>query len=160
MNIFILDTDPVLAAQMQCDKHVVKMIVESAQLLCNALPEHLAFYRRTHFNHPCSVWVRASRENYSWLCDHAFELCREYTRRYKKIHATEWVIKLCRSLAPLLDSSSLTPFVICVPEDCKTTDPVESYRAYYSKHKSRFAKWRFGSPPAWYVASTGQLLGP
>lgn len=153
MNIFVLDADPTLAARAQCDKHVVKMIVESAQLLCNALPEHLAFYRRTHYNHPCSVWVRASRENYLWLCEHALELCREYTKRYKKTHATEWVILLSISLAELVPSSRQTPFAICVPDDCKTVDAVESYRAYYIKHKSRFAKWRFGcSPtPSWYV---------
>jgi len=152
MNIFVLDTDPVRAAQMQCDKHVVKMIVESAQMLCNALPLQFAYYERTHFNHPCSVWVRASRENYLWLCEHALELCHEYTRRYKKTHSTEWVILLCISLAELVPSSRLTPFVICVPDDCKTPDPVESYRLCYLKHKSRFAKWRFAcSPaPAWY----------
>ena len=33
MNIFILDKDPMKAAMMLCDRHVPKMIVESAQML-------------------------------------------------------------------------------------------------------------------------------
>ena len=34
MNIFALAKSPEVSAQMACDKHVVKMILESAQMLC------------------------------------------------------------------------------------------------------------------------------
>ena len=75
MNIFYLDEDPVLAAQMHCDKHVVKMILESAQLLSTAhllidgdeLADERGLYKATHKNHPSSKWVRDSSENYEWL---------------------------------------------------------------------------------------------
>lgn len=60
MNIFYLDKDPKLCAQYHCDKHVVKMILESAQLLCTAVNEaagkEVAPYKSTHVNHPCSIW--------------------------------------------------------------------------------------------------------
>ena len=75
MNIFYLDEDPILAAQMHCDKHVVKMILESAQLLStahrlldgNKLADERGLYKATHINHPSSIWVRKSSENYYWL---------------------------------------------------------------------------------------------
>ena len=65
MNIFMLHQEPQIAAQYHCDKHVVKMILESAQLLCTALNEAGVPmpYRVTHKNHPCSIWVRESRAN-------------------------------------------------------------------------------------------------
>ena len=37
MNIFAINENPIVAAQEQCDKHVVKMIVESAQMLSTCL---------------------------------------------------------------------------------------------------------------------------
>ena len=65
MNIFVLDNDPFKAAEYQCDKHVVKMVLETAQLLCSA--HETAPYKRTHYNHPCAIWTRSSLSNYMWL---------------------------------------------------------------------------------------------
>ncbi len=62
MNIFVLDYDSVKAAQMQCDKHVVKVPLEKVQVLCTAFPKGKAPYKLTHFNPPCSIWCRESRE--------------------------------------------------------------------------------------------------
>ena len=81
MNIFYLHTDPKKAAEYHCDKHVVKMIIESAQMLYCAhwvlnpenLPENA--YKLAHKNHPSSIWVRESYDNYMWLC----HLCLLYT---------------------------------------------------------------------------------
>ena len=89
MNIFALDICPVKSAELQHDKHVVKMILESAQMLCTAYHEHNIEnvpYKKTHHNHPCSVWVRKDMYNFYWLVDHALALCQEYKYRYKKIH--------------------------------------------------------------------------
>ncbi len=69
MNIFALDTDPVTCAQYHCDKHVIKMILESVQMLsttCSILGAE-APYKPTHANHPCTKWVRESWENFGWL---------------------------------------------------------------------------------------------
>jgi len=76
VNIFALDWDPFLAAQFQCDKHVVKMVLESAQILCSAFPD--APYKRTHPRHPCVRWALSTRSNYDWLVKHAYGLSDEY----------------------------------------------------------------------------------
>ena len=115
MNIFVLDNDPVKAAQLQCDKHVVKMIVESAQMLSTThrmldgkelkrpsksgrtmvkyyeLPDEREdiLYKAVHFNHPCTVWSRESCCNYSWHYEHFIALCDEYKYRYGKTHSTD-----------------------------------------------------------------------
>lgn len=85
MQVFVLDKDPVLAARYHCDKHVVKMIVETCQLLCTAHHLHGSEqppYRKTHVNHPCAIWARESRANYDWLIQLGFALSDEYTLRY------------------------------------------------------------------------------
>ena len=97
MNIFYLDKDPVIAAQMSCDKHCVKMILESAQMLSTAhrvldgdkYADDVGLYKMAHKNHPSTIWVRSSSANYDWLWKHMRALMREYTHRYGKIHATE-----------------------------------------------------------------------
>ena len=84
MNIFVLSEDPIEAAQMQCDQHVVKMTLETAQMLCTPFPNGSAPYKHTHYNHPCNVWVRESKANFIWLCDHGDALAQEYTDRCEK----------------------------------------------------------------------------
>jgi hypothetical protein len=145
MNIFVLNENPKLAAQDQCDKHVVKMILESAQLLCSAhhiFPNsdlsHL--YKLTHKNHPCSIWTRQSKQNYEWLCSHALALCEEYTFRYKKIHASKKVIDWCSVNEPNIPSIGMLEFVKAMPNEYKTDDTVESYRQYYIKDKLKKIK--------------------
>ena len=86
MNIFVLDLDPVKAARYQCNKHVVKMVLETAQLLCAPFEPGVAPYKRSHFNHPSSIWTRSSLSNYHWLIVHGMALCDEYEYRYSKIH--------------------------------------------------------------------------
>ena len=130
MNIFVLDTDPKVSAQLMCDKHCVKMILESAQMLCSAYPEGDAPYKRTHFNHPCSKWIRDSVDNYEWLLSHAYSLVDEYFDRYSKIH----------NLA--LPDRGLTPFAQAMPDEYKHSDPVRAYQTYYVNDKKYFAKWK------------------
>ncbi len=115
MNIFILNEDPILAAQEQCDKHVVKMIVESAQMLSTVHrmldgsvtmrksksgkrtlkyyelddDRENTLYKAVHHNHPCTVWTREGCCNYTWHYEHFIALCDEYTYRYGKIHSTD-----------------------------------------------------------------------
>ena len=104
-----------MSAQYMCDKHVVKMILESAQLLCTShhvcptgieLPEK--FYKQTHTNHPSAVWVRASTDNYSWLTAHANALLSEYTHRYEKQHASTPVIEWCSVNIPNIPDLGFT----------------------------------------------------
>ena len=76
-GIFILDKDPINVAKIQCDKHVIKMCLETAQMLCSIFEPGIAPYKRTHYNHPCSKWIRESKDNYKWLIKHDKALCRE-----------------------------------------------------------------------------------
>ena len=150
MNIFVLDKNPHVAAMYACDKHVVKMILESAQMLCSVQPEGTAPYKRSFYNHPCTKWVRASSENYDWLIEHARALCTEYTRRYGKVHKSEKVIDWCDANRPELPDVGLTPFAQAMPEDYKNEDAVEAYRTYYRNDKRRFATWKDVDPPTWF----------
>jgi len=151
MNIFKLDESPVVSAKYACDKHVVKMILESAQMLCAVHPEGAAPYKRSFYNHPCTKWVRESARNYEWLLLHAYALCDEYTRRYGKVHKTEKVIKWCDNNRPELPNTFPTEHPICMPDYCKTESVVESYRKYYINEKAKFAKWKDGNIPFWFV---------
>ena len=121
MNIFAVDKDPKISAQQLCDKHVVKMILESAQMLCSAYPNGDAPYKRAFYNHPCTIWARESQENYEWLLDHAYAMCQEYTRRYGKVHksidAIEWCGKNYIKLR--LPRKGLTKFAQAMPEQYK-----------------------------------------
>jgi len=133
MNIFILDNNPQLCAQYHNNKHVVKMILESAQLLCGAhwVTGSEAPYRLSHKNHPCSIWVRECLENYMWLCDLGMELCREYTYRYGKRHKTQDIIEWCINTPPNIEKlGNLTPFKLAMPNECKIGNAVDSYREY------------------------------
>lgn len=152
MNIFILSRDPREAAVQQCDQHVVKMTLESAQQLCGAFEPGDAPYKRTHWNHPCTVWTRQSEANFDWHVEHAIELAREYSRRYAKVHKSYGVIKWCRKNKGLLSfpKRGLTPFALAMPDEYKTDCPVESYKKFYLADKG-FARWRqTRKPPAWW----------
>ena len=151
MNIFKLDESPVVSAKYACDKHVVKMILESAQMLCAVHPEGTAPYKRSFYNHPCTKWVRESGRNYEWLLLHAYALCDEYTRRYGKVHKTEAIIEWCDNNRPELPNINKTQQPTCMPDYCKTESVVESYRKYYINEKSKFAKWKDDNIPFWFI---------
>lgn len=150
MNIFILDENPILAAKYQADKHIVKMPLETAQLLCAA---HHGYnetpYATTHYNHPCAKWVRESLSNYMWLIEHGIALGDEYKWRYFKIHKSIRVIESLPFPSHLPDIG-LTSFALAMPDDCKVADPVQSYRNYYMQHKQQIASWRLRSKPFWW----------
>ena len=162
VNIFYLDEDPVIAAKMQCNKHVVKMSCETAQLLCSAFNPGEAPYLRSHYNHQHAIWARESRDNYRWLLIHGLALCKEYTERYGKIHASEKVIKWCFRNVYRIDfpKEGLTtpPYAISPDMNCRTLisefdslSRVEQYHLYYIMDKSHFAVWPEGKMPQWYL---------
>lgn len=159
MNIFVLSDNPVEAAQMQCDKHVVKMILETAQMLSTA--HHLCgsadaiMYKPTHKNHPCSVWARQSKANYKWLFDHFLALCEEYTNRYGKVHLCETKLASVLNRFPSgISNKECTPFALAMqhePECIVKGDPVQSYRNYYKTKKDKFSMvWTNREVPEWF----------
>ena len=156
MNIFAVATDPKIAAQQLCDKHVVKMILESAQMLCSVFPNGDAPYRRAFYNHPCTKWARESAENYEWLLDHAYAMCQEYTRRYGKVHKSLDAISWCGSNYHKLNipRKGLTKFAQAMPEQYKNSCGVTAYRSYYNGEKAYFAKWSKRETPSWFNTPT------
>jgi len=151
MNIFLLDKNPRKCANSHCDRHVVKMILESAQMLCTThwATGAVAPYKPTHINHPCTIWVRESLENYVFLCELALELCREYTWRYGRVHKTQEIIEWCFANKPKLPSNGLTSFAQAMPDKFKSGNAVNSYRNYYSKAKKHLLKYTKRTMPSW-----------
>jgi hypothetical protein len=159
MNIFILDEDTDNCAKMHNDKHVVKMILETAQLLCGVhwLVGSEAPYRLSHKNHPCSIWARECIENYVWLCDLGMSLCREYSHRYKhkdgtpKRHKSQDIIEWCMvNLPNIKENGTMTEFALAMPDECKVGNAVESYREYYNIHKKDISTWKNREIPLWF----------
>ena len=159
MNIFYLNHSEAESAKALCDKHVVKMIVESTQLLCNAYPEN-SFpeqYKRTHYNHPCSIWTRDNIYNFNWLLEYALELCKEYTHRYYKVHKCYiFLCYMCSNLPELSDSSSWTVPPQVMPDEFKVKgNTVKAYRNYYH-HKAETMKsfcYTNRTPPDWLYSN-------
>jgi hypothetical protein len=154
MNIFVLDLNQKEAAQYHVNKHVVKMITESNQMLCSAhhacgADPKVVPYRLGFKNHSCSKWVRESLSNYNWLVKLSLELCKEYTFRYDKIHAGEKISLWCEKNRPPIIDVGLTPFALAMPNEYKCEDPVKSYRNYYRGEKSHIFDWKKRNRPYW-----------
>lgn len=151
MNIFVLDEDPVIAATMACDKHVVKMVLETAQMLCaTAIAKgHKMPYAATHKHHPCTLWAGRSQSNWDWLIGHGLALCAEYTVRYGKVHKSQQIIEHARDINILFDEQQLTPFAQAMPPQYRNDCAVTAYRAYYMGEKARFATWKTQTPNWW-----------
>ena len=151
MNIFILSFNPRIAAEHHCDKHVVKMILETAQLLTSAHPVPPPNgYKKTHINHPCAIWTRESLDNYIWLSLLGLALCDEYTFRYGKVHKTQPYMIWLASHPPDLPDVGITLIRQAMPEEYKRPNPVEAYRAYYRENKLKIrgiVRYSKRSPP-------------
>ena len=146
MNIFVLDQDPYVAARYHCDKHVVKMVLETAQML-STITGH--GYRPTHLNHPCTVWARQSTGNFQWLYDLGLALGKEYTHRYRKRHKSSFVIAEQWPPPETIPAGPLTPFALAMPEQYKCDCPVQSYRAYYVGDKAGILSYKNRAEPYW-----------
>jgi len=174
MNIFYLNENPQECAQAHYDKHVVKMILEYAQLLSTAhrmidgiewsertasgskikrwaLEDHrdAILYKATHRNHPSAVWVRKSRSNYLWLVSLFENLLEEYTHRYGKQHKTGELLEALRRPPENLPDRGFTRMPQAMPEECKRIDPIEGYRNYYATNKRELFSYTNREAPQW-----------
>ena len=111
MNIFYLHEVPAISVKRHCDKHVVKMVIEYAQLFSTAhrmldgthwidassgrrikrwrLEDSEmdgVLYKASHINHPSAIWVRESVSNYFKMFKLYMATLAEFTNRYGKIH--------------------------------------------------------------------------
>ena len=158
MNIFYFYDCPVKSAQAQPDKMLVKMPLETAQMLCTAHREldgdeyadKVGLYKRAYWNHPSTVWVTQSVQHWNWLYRLFCALCDEYTYRYGKIHMTDSKLRELFSTPPqFLEDNGFTPPPQCMFEEYKCEDTVQAYRQYYLGAKKGFLTYTKREKPEW-----------
>lgn len=163
MNIFYLDENPERAAQMMHDKHVVKMILETAQILSTVCHRHGAWrvgmYRPTHPHHPSTLWAGDSARHFNWLVDHGQHLCNEYTFRYGKLHKSGPVIDLCAAEAPTkFPHNEWIEPAQAMPDEFKVLgNSVAAYRAYYLGRKVTQSGWTRRPVPAFVLEGNAEM---
>ena len=179
MNIFYLSRNPYVCAKWHCLKHVLKMIIEYAQLLSTAhryldgyakveltvnkrkitryyfydnKSHNEVFYKASHINHPSNVWLRQSIHNYNWLYELFCNLCDQYTNIYGKIHATDRKLRKALKNPPdnIPRNISFSEPIQAMPEEYKIeNDSISAYRLFYRYDKVRFANWKEEFP--WWM---------
>jgi hypothetical protein len=177
MNIFYLHEDTTECAKQHLDKHVVKMILEYAQLLSTAhrLLDGYEYegksisgrkamrwklddvrednlYMASHMKHPSGIWCRETSGNYMWLYSLWRDLMKEYTFRYGKHHVAEKLIPFLDNLPKNIKTGEVTPMPQCMPDQYKVSDSIQAYHNYYINDKQPFAVWTNRPIPAWYVS--------
>ena len=190
MNIFFLNRDPETAAREHVDKHVVKMIVEYAQLLSTAHRmldgieytdyskngrkikryrlenpnKEKVIYKACHYNHPSAVWVRENRLHYQWLYRLFKKLGHEYTHRYGKVHSTNLLLNQLLEDSPtnipVIDWKDPPPAMKHYPDCIVPGDSLQSYKNYYIVAKAYFAKWSKRDTPKWFTEGVEQMQTP
>lgn len=133
MNIFVLDLVPSYAARYHCDKHVVKMCLEAAQMLSTVAGTG---YKPAYEQHPCTVWTRHRLANYQWLWRLCHALGVEYYHRYGRVHKSHILLHEELPYEVDLPAGAATTFALAMPDDCKDPDPVVAYRNYYRRYKA------------------------
>ena len=179
MNLFYLDTKPTTCAKLHCDKHVVKMIIEYAQLMSTAhrmldgveymdktkngrnirrwrldgAYKEAMIYKASHINHPTAIWTRQSKGNYEYLYRLFCALCDEYTHRYGKVHKTDELLRdILVDTPDNLPDGRFTAPPPAMPDDVKNKNVILAYQNYYNKYKKDFAKWTNRPVPTFMTA--------
>lgn len=164
MNIFYFYDCPKLSAKAQPDKMLVKMPLETAQMLCTAhrildgdeYADLMGLYKKAYENHPCTIWAREATANYAWLYAHFDALNTEYNFRYGRDHASYTKLAEALSRVPMnMPQAEQTPIRLAMPDQYKSDDPIESYRNYCI-HEKHYAKWEKGrdKPEWWQLGET------
>ena len=171
MNIFYLDHNVEQCAKYHTDKHVVKMILEYAQLLSTAHRvldgqkvdkqyvlddwREDALYKATHVNHPSAIWTRESSANYEWLVNMLYALCSEYGYRYGKVHKVEssGLSFMLKSLPTNIGRSKIftQPTPAMPDEFIVPGNSIQSYKNYYIGAKQHLHSWKNREVPEFIV---------
>lgn len=149
MSIFVTSKCPFECAEYLDDKRVIKMVLETAQLLSTAARacgyEGDDVYKSSHVNHPCSKWVRETKQNYMWTMRHFRALCIEYTRRYGRMHKSSWMYPSFLALSNLIPEGEMTEFVNCTKDVLDASDVFDAYKKYLN------LKWESDKrQPTWF----------
>lgn len=174
MNIFVTDDNPRMCAIALDDRRLIKMVLETAQLVSTAhfyiMGAHLG-YKPTHANHPCSVWARASFENLNWLVHHGECLAAEYASRFDRKHASSAVLECAVDRLPDVFKAKRIPiarteFANCARNESLRLDftalpVVEAYREYLKRKwalDGMKARWTRHAPPRWYRSQVAERV--
>lgn len=172
----MVDMNPKISAQMLVDKHIVKMPLESCQMLCTAhrfldgkpvlkrntlngrtklfydmndLYMNNILMQASYINHPCNIWVRESKENYMWLYEHYVSLLEEYTYRYEKTHSVERCKEVLSNVPKNIGNKGRTTLICSLSMKLEEYDEVTNYRKYYIQNKSHLFSWKKRNKPDW-----------
>jgi hypothetical protein len=154
MNIFHLDDDPKKCAQYHFDKHVLKMILESVQILCSVLilKKMDAPYKLSFQHHPCVLWASKSLSNWYWLKNLTKELNKEYQYRWRKNinHRSYETIKLFYPSNDRIKDLGITERPQMMPKKYQVIgDSIKAYRTYYLSEKRDLLKYTRRMIPEW-----------
>ena len=161
MNIFVLDENTAVCASYHVDKHIVKMPTEQSQMISfvyhneknwdSEIPDLLMSFNKCHNNHPCSLWIRESLENFMWSCELGVHLVEEYRFRYKtnKHQRAESIFRWALNNPPNFDMWSKTDYALAMPDELKLDNAVDSYRNYYRMAKTELHEWKNRKKPNW-----------
>ena len=162
MNRFLISYTPEWISRELCDKHIVKMPLEEAQMLCTVMrlhapeyAEETELYRAVHQKHPCTIWAGKTRANYRYSLEMFRHMCNEYTYRYGKVHGSWRLWDALEHGAALVPEGDITPHPECFSEhtDLKSGEnwPINSYRKFYMTKQRRFSmKWTNRPVPSWF----------
>ena len=160
MNIFHLSKSPRLSAEYMCDKHIPKMLLESAQMLSTAIRRYTNLivvedlYKSAYQKHPMTIWVGDNRSNFMWALENAVWIDMQYSKRFNSTHKSFRIIDVIinEELDRHIPKGKLTTPPQCMPDEYKHKNYVTAYRRYYKGAKSYFAKWnRLNNTPKWWV---------
>ena len=161
MNIFILDNNPKISAQYHTDKHIVKMPTETAQMISfvyhdkefwqEEIPGFMMGFSKTHYKHPCSIWIRESLSNFKYACELGMELFNEYQYRYQNPEGHKRAFQIFSfgmENPPKIDDFGMTPFALAMDEKYIIHESaIDNYREYYRSGKTHLFSWRNRDKP-------------
>jgi hypothetical protein len=150
MNIFVNDQCPVLSAVALPDKHIVKMPLETCQMVSvifskwyydwGTIPKKDGTPYNTEKgafrNHPCTQWAAKSHENLAWLIRHGFALCDEYRYRYEKDHACMEGLEVAENIFATKSGKEISiyknvvKFTRAMPDEYKLDTSIDTFTAY------------------------------
>ena len=165
MNIFILDEDSKQAAIWHCDQHIQSAVKEYSQMLaCMFTEEQLklapltqngTIRKHSYYNHPCTKWLRESKENYDWGFSQLQRILVEFACRFGSIPNSRFFNWVNKNISMVeFPTIGRTEFATAFTEGSvarwcldsgRETNPIDLYRIYY-KHDKPFATWKQNKP--------------
>ena len=150
MNVFVTEPCPYESARVLPDKHIVKMPLETCQMLSMV-------YSKWYFDwgqltkkdgtpyktekgafkgHPCTIWAAENIYNTAWLVAHGFGLAKEYYERYGKAHTCLEPLVEARQIFEKRSGENIAiyckakDFPRAMPEKWKYDDSIDTFTAY------------------------------